>query len=73
MQEGQWPAFEAKMRKEGLSQAAIDAFKHNYQQLVQGVTGMVRGCSRDVPETLDQPVLWHAGSHDPPVRMRYIP
>lgn len=34
--------FEKKMRGEGLSEAAIDAFRHNYEQLVQGVTGMVR-------------------------------
>lgn len=34
--------FEKKMRDEGLSDAAIDAFRHNYEQLVQGVTGMVR-------------------------------
>ena len=34
--------FEKKMRAEGLSEAAIDAFRYNYQQLVQGVTGMVR-------------------------------
>ena len=34
--------FEKKMRAEGLSEAAVDAFRYNYQQLVQGVTGMVR-------------------------------
>lgn len=33
--------FDKKMRAEGLSDAAIDAFRHNYQQLVEGVTGMV--------------------------------
>ena len=34
--------FEKKMRAEGLSEAAVDAFRYNYQQLVEGVTGMVR-------------------------------
>lgn len=34
--------FEQKMKAEGLSQAAIDAFRLNYEQLVAGVTGMVR-------------------------------
>lgn len=33
--------FEQKMKAEGLSQAAIDAFRLNYEQLVAGVTGMV--------------------------------
>ena len=37
-----WELFETKMRGEGLSTAAIDAFKHNYEQLVAGVTGLVR-------------------------------
>ncbi|EIE22492.1 UDP-glucose pyrophosphorylase [Coccomyxa subellipsoidea C-169] len=34
-------AFEEKMKAEGLSQAAIDAFRLNYEQLVAGVTGLV--------------------------------
>ena len=34
-------AFEEKMRKADLSQAAIDAFRLNYEQLVAGVTGLV--------------------------------
>lgn len=29
------------MAAAGLSQAAVDAFKHNYEQLVAGVTGLV--------------------------------
>ena len=37
--------FEAKMKKAGLNQAAIDAFRENYNQLVGGATGMVRFCS----------------------------
>jgi hypothetical protein len=38
--------FEAKMKKAGLNQAAIDAFKVNYEQLVEGATGMVSTCIR---------------------------
>ena len=34
-------AFEAKMKSDGCSDAAISAFRHNYEQLVQGVTGMI--------------------------------
>lgn len=37
-----WELFQAKMAKAGLSQAAQDAFKRNYEQLVAGVTGLVR-------------------------------
>jgi UTP--glucose-1-phosphate uridylyltransferase len=33
--------FETKMKAAGLSNAAIDAFKYNYEQLVAGVTGLV--------------------------------
>ena len=39
-QESQWPKFAAKM--EGMSEAAVGAFKRNYDQLVAGATGMVR-------------------------------
>ena len=39
---GDFSAFEEKMRKADLSQAAIDAFRLNYEQLVAGVTGLVR-------------------------------
>ncbi len=35
-------AFEQKMKAEGLSQAAIDAFRLNYEQLTGGATGLVR-------------------------------
>jgi len=34
-------AFEAKMKADQCSDAAIAAFRHNYEQLVQGVTGMI--------------------------------
>lgn len=33
-----------KCEAAGLSKAAIDAFKQNYEQLVAGVTGLVSGC-----------------------------
>lgn len=39
--EGDFRPFEEKMKAEGLSDAAIDAFRHNYEQLVAGVTGLV--------------------------------
>ncbi len=39
-------AYEQRMKKENLSQAAIDAFKGNYDQLVSGVTGLVSPCVR---------------------------
>lgn len=35
-------AFEAKMQKEGLSAAAIAAFKHSYAELLSGSSGMIR-------------------------------
>lgn len=38
----QWPKYEAKMKAAGLSDAAIGAFKGNFDQLVAGVTGLVR-------------------------------
>ncbi|KAG2486041.1 hypothetical protein HYH03_015248 [Edaphochlamys debaryana] len=38
---GSFDAFEAKMKAAKLSDAAIAAFKKNYDQLVAGVTGMV--------------------------------
>ena len=36
-----WPAFEAKMKAEGCSDAAIAAFKSNYQQLASGANLMI--------------------------------
>ena len=34
--------FEKKMKDAGLTEAAIAAFRLNYDQLTQGATGMVR-------------------------------
>jgi hypothetical protein len=45
--------FEAKMKQAGLNQAAIDAFKVNYEQLVEGATGMVSFQLRQVLMVLD--------------------
>ena len=42
-------AFEAKMRRAGLGEAAIRAFQHNYDSLVAGQTGLI-------PESAVQPV-----------------
>ena len=39
---GKFDAFQQKMQDAGLNQAAIDAFRLNYEQLEQGVTGLVR-------------------------------
>ena len=37
----QWPAFEAKMKAEGLSDAAIASFKHNFVTLASGANLMI--------------------------------
>jgi UTP--glucose-1-phosphate uridylyltransferase/phosphoglucomutase len=42
-------AFEQKMKADGCNDAAIAAFKHNYDQLVAGADGMV-------PESTISPV-----------------
>ena len=51
-----WPAFEEKMKKEGLSEAAIAAFEYNFKKLTSGeslflgdpgfghATGLLLGC-----------------------------
>lgn len=39
--QGNWAAFEAKMKEAKCSDAAVAAFKQNYDQLVAGVTGLV--------------------------------
>jgi UDP-N-acetylglucosamine pyrophosphorylase len=46
---GNFPAFQSKMKQAGLSEAAIEAFRHNYETLVSGQTGMI-------PESNIQPV-----------------
>jgi UDP-N-acetylglucosamine pyrophosphorylase len=46
---GHFPEFQSKMKQAGLSDAAIEAFKHNYETLVAGDTGMI-------PESSIQPV-----------------
>jgi hypothetical protein len=42
VQASNWEQFVEKMKSAGLSEAAIAAFKQNYDQLVAGVTGLVR-------------------------------
>ncbi len=39
--------FQEKMKAAGLSEAAIGAFRQNYEQLVQGVTGLVSLMARE--------------------------
>ena len=36
-----WPAYEAKMRKEGLNEAAIAAFRYNFGVLTSGADLMI--------------------------------
>ncbi|KAF8060290.1 hypothetical protein HT031_004825 [Scenedesmus sp. PABB004] len=50
-----WPAFEAKMREAKCSDAAIGAFKANYDQLVAGATGLVP--EADIEPVTDLPRL----------------
>lgn len=49
MDENHFPAFAAKMRTAGSSEAAIRAFQHSYENLIAGQTGMI-------PEGEIQPV-----------------
>ena len=37
----EWPLYEEKMRRAGLSEAAIAAFKHNYLKLASGADLMI--------------------------------
>eukprot|EP00890_Picochlorum_soloecismus_P003748 jgi/Picsp_1/4374/NSC_01880-R1_utp--glucose-1-phosphate uridylyltransferase len=48
----QWDKFEAKMKLADLSGAAMDAFKHNYDQLIAGATGLVPEDSIDAITSL---------------------
>jgi len=47
-----WPAYERKMKKEGLNKAAIDAFKYNFGVLVSGEDTMIGESALDPVETL---------------------
>lgn len=47
--EQRWPAYEAKMKAEGLNEAAIAAFKYNFKVLTSGASTMI-------PESAIQPV-----------------
>lgn len=55
-----WSLFEKKMKDAHLSDAAINAFKHNYDQLVAGVTGLIGEDAIDAVESL--PSLSSVGS-----------
>jgi UTP--glucose-1-phosphate uridylyltransferase len=46
---GHFPEFQSKMKQAGLSDAAVEAFRHNYETLAAGYTGMI-------PESAIQPV-----------------
>ena len=47
-----WAAFEAKMKKEGLNDAAIGAFKYNYEKLASGADLMLPESSISPVSTL---------------------
>eukprot|EP00972_Heterocapsa_arctica_P020930 3083541-Heterocapsa_arctica.AAC.1 len=47
-----WPPYERKMKKEGYSKAAVDAFKYNFGVLVSGVSTMIGESALDPVETL---------------------
>ena len=47
-----WPAYERKMKKEGLNKAAIDAFKYNFGVLVSGEDTMIGESALDPVESL---------------------
>jgi len=47
-----WPAFQAKMEKEGCNAAAIAAFKYNYSVLVSGANVMIPETMLDGVESL---------------------
>jgi len=54
----QWAAFEAKMKAEGLSEAAIASFKHNFVTLASGANLMISEARRESnrqPDTASQP------------------
>ncbi|KAG1675771.1 hypothetical protein FOA52_012427 [Chlamydomonas sp. UWO 241] len=51
-QTNSWPSFESKMREQGCSDAAVSAFKRNYNQLVAGVTGLVPEADIDAVSSL---------------------
>lgn len=57
-----WELFEKKMASKGLSQAAVGAFKQNYEQLVAGVTGLVPEDDIDPVESLPNLEDLHAAS-----------
>ncbi|GAX83425.1 hypothetical protein CEUSTIGMA_g10850.t1 [Chlamydomonas eustigma] len=56
-------AFETKMKAHGLSDAAISAFKSNYDQLVAGVTGLVP--ESEISAASDLPYLTNLGEATP--------
>jgi hypothetical protein len=46
--QAQWEQFVKKCKDAGLSDAAIGAFKHNYDQLVAGATGLASSCEQGI-------------------------
>merc|ERR1719460_3559900 len=58
-----WPAFEAKMKSEGCSDAAIAAFKSNYQQLASGESLMLG--EKDITPVSSLPSYEDLSAEDP--------
>jgi UDP-N-acetylglucosamine pyrophosphorylase len=57
-----WEAFEIKMTKANINKASINAFKHNYVQLIQGVSGMI--LESDIKPIDNLPCLWNIEKND---------
>jgi len=52
--DSKWPAFEEKMKAEGLNEAAIAAFKYNFGVLVSGASTMIPESSIDPVDSLPE-------------------
>ncbi|RMZ53938.1 hypothetical protein APUTEX25_004963, partial [Auxenochlorella protothecoides] len=65
-----WELFEKKMEQKGSSQAAIGAFKHNYEQLVAGVTGLLP--ESDIESVTELPYLESLKSSSSPDNLQEL-
>ena len=50
----QFPQIEKLILQEGLSQLVVDTFRYNYEQVVRGSTGYIKGSDIDLVENLPQ-------------------
>ena len=58
-----------KMKKDGLNDAAIAAFKHNYEQLVGGADGMVPEDTIEAVQVTSRPLSFYSCFHMMETRM----